>query len=116
VFEFILYAQWGSLPAYAVFVGIGNPFYIEMTYNIGAILARTFPPYLATRWGPFNVCLAMIIFTITVMLAIWVPAGDRSDAALYVVAFLLGIGTGSYTPLIGLRYTALMYNGLQLTG
>ncbi|KAI0133764.1 major facilitator superfamily domain-containing protein [Xylariales sp. AK1849] len=100
VFEFILYAQWGSLPAYAVFVGIGNPFYIQMTYNIGAIFARTLPPYLATLWGPFNVCLIMIFFTMTVMLTVWIPAGDNSAGALFTVAFLVGIGTGSYTPLL----------------
>lgn len=34
VFEFVLYAQWGSLPAYAVFLGLGNQFYIQMTYNM----------------------------------------------------------------------------------
>ncbi|KAK9786116.1 hypothetical protein SCARD494_11424 [Seiridium cardinale] len=100
VFEFILYAQWGSLPAYAVFVGIGNPFYIQMTYNIGAIFARTFPPYLATIWGPFNVSLVMISFTLTVMFTIWIPAGEHSAAAFYAVAFLMGVGTGSYTPLL----------------
>ncbi|KAI0475144.1 major facilitator superfamily domain-containing protein [Xylariaceae sp. FL0804] len=99
IFELILYAQWGSLPAYAVYVDLGNQFYIQMTYNIGAIFARSFPPYLATWWGPFNVSLLMIAFTMAVMFGVWIPAGDRSAAALYTVAFLMGVGTGSFTPL-----------------
>ncbi|KAI1342633.1 major facilitator superfamily domain-containing protein [Xylariaceae sp. FL0016] len=99
VFEFVLYAQWGSLPAYAVYVGLGNQFYIQMTYNIGAIITRALPPYLATRWGSFNVSLGMMLFTTVVMFGVWIPSGDSSAVALYAVAFLVGLGTGSFTPL-----------------
>ncbi|CAK7229283.1 hypothetical protein SBRCBS47491_007193 [Sporothrix bragantina] len=100
VFEFVLYTQWGSLPYYAARTGLGDVFYFQMVYNIGALPGRTLPSWLAARFGPFNVTLATTALTIFTVFVVWVPFGDHSPVALYAVSFLMGVGTGSFTPLV----------------
>lgn len=51
--------------------------------------------------GPLNATIMMNIFTLFVVLAIWLPLGGLSVAALFVVVVLMGIGTGSFVPLGG---------------
>ncbi|ERS95521.1 hypothetical protein HMPREF1624_08037 [Sporothrix schenckii ATCC 58251] len=60
------------------------------TIPCGAIPGRTIPSWLATRFGPFNMTLAMTALTILTIFVVWVPFGDHSTAALYLVAFLMG--------------------------
>jgi hypothetical protein len=43
----------------------------------------------------------MNVFTLLVVLVIWLPLGASSSAALFVVVVLMGIGTGSFVPLGG---------------
>jgi len=65
-------------------------------------LGRTLPPWLSDRlFGPLNAILAMNVFTLLTVLAIWLPLGASSIAALFVVVVLMGIGTGSFVPLGG---------------
>ncbi|TPX07019.1 uncharacterized protein E0L32_011087 [Thyridium curvatum] len=104
VFELVLYTQWGSLPVFASLIGIGDVFYLQVAYNIGATLGRTAPTWLAVRWGPVNVVSFMTIFTLSVICAVWIPFGDHNAPALYVVAFGMGVGTGSFVPLAGSGY------------
>ncbi|KIH95128.1 hypothetical protein SPBR_03428 [Sporothrix brasiliensis 5110] len=99
VYEFVLFTQWGSLPYFAARTGLGDVFYFQMVYNIGALPGRTIPSWLATRFGPFNMTLAMTALTILTIFVVWVPFGDHSTAALYLVAFFMGVGTGSFVPL-----------------
>lgn len=52
----------------------------------------------------------MTIFTLSVICAVWIPFGDHNAPALYVVAFGMGVGTGSFVPLAGsYALRALMY-------
>ena len=59
------------------------------------------PSWLAARYGPFNVTLAMTALTVLTVFVVWVPFGDYSAATLYLVAFFMGVGTGSFVPLAG---------------
>jgi len=43
----------------------------------------------------------MNVFTLLVVLVIWLPLGASSSIALFVVVALMGIGTGSFVPLGG---------------
>ena len=45
--------------------------------------------------------LAMAFLTLLTMFLIWIPFGSRQASALYVAAFFMGIGTGSFVPLSG---------------
>ena len=66
------------------------------------MLGRTLPPWLSDRVvGPLNATIMMNVFTLAVVLAIWIPCGGSSIAALFVVVVLMGIGTGSFVPLGG---------------
>ncbi|KAL2159227.1 hypothetical protein VTH06DRAFT_2659 [Thermothelomyces fergusii] len=100
-YELVLFIQWGSIPSYAVAAGLGNKqFYLMMSYNIGAVVGRTVPPWLSDRLlGPLNTTIVMNGFTLLTVLAIWLPLGESSVAALFLVVVLMGIGTGSFVPL-----------------
>ncbi|KAK3695032.1 major facilitator superfamily domain-containing protein [Podospora appendiculata] len=100
-YEVVLFIQWGSIPSYAVVVGFGaNKSYLMVSYNIGAIFGRTVPPWLSDRkLGPLNAIILMNMFTLLVVLVVWLPFGDSSIAGLFVVTVLMGIGTGSFVPL-----------------
>lgn len=43
----------------------------------------------------------MTALTILTVFVIWVPFGDHTVVALYIVAFFMGVGTGSFVPLAG---------------
>ena len=65
------------------------------------MLGRTLPPWLSDRLlGPFNVTVMMNMFTLPSVLAVWLPLGASSIEALFVVVVLMGIGTGSFVPLV----------------
>ncbi|KAK0672905.1 major facilitator superfamily domain-containing protein [Cercophora samala] len=100
-YELVLFVQWGSIPSYAVETNFGeNQFYLMMSYNIGAFFGRILPPFVSDRLlGPLNTTIAMNVFTLVVVLTIWLPAGATSIGMLYLVVVLMGIGTGSFVPL-----------------
>ncbi|KAK3298989.1 major facilitator superfamily domain-containing protein [Chaetomium fimeti] len=100
-YELVLFIQWGSIPSYAVAANVGDKqFYLMMSYNIGAVLGRTLPPWLSDRLlGPLNATVMMNMFTLLSVLAVWLPLGASSIEALFVVVVLMGIGTGSFVPL-----------------
>ncbi|GAB1311311.1 Major facilitator superfamily domain-containing protein [Madurella fahalii] len=100
-YELVLFIQWGSIPSYAVSTNAGDvQFYLMMSYNIGAVVGRTVPPYLSDRkLGPINTITIMNIFTLLVVLVIWLPFGASSTPALFFTVVLMGIGTGSFVPL-----------------
>lgn len=84
----------------------------------GSTLGRLGPGYLADKWGPFNVTIIMSVFTLLTMLLIWLPLGDQSEAALYVIAGLLGFGTGSFvsTAATCLGHLAEVHNAGKVLG
>ncbi|KAM7190293.1 putative transporter [Naviculisporaceae sp. PSN 640] len=100
-YEVVLFIQWGSIPTYAVYTNFGDKqFYLMMSYNIGAILGRTLPPWLSDRFlGPLNTIIVMNMFTLLVVLGVWLPFGASTVQGLFVAVVLMGIGTGSFVPL-----------------
>ena len=46
----------------------------------------------------------MNLFTLLVVLVIWIPVGASSLAALFIVVALMGVGTGSFVPLGGEKF------------
>ncbi|KAK3330415.1 major facilitator superfamily domain-containing protein [Apodospora peruviana] len=99
-YELVLFIQLGSIPTYAVLSNFGDKqFYLVMSYNIGAIIGRTAPLWLSDRkLGPLNTIIMMNMFTLLVVLLIWLPFGSTVQG-LFTAIVLLGIGTGSFVPL-----------------
>ncbi|KAK0633456.1 major facilitator superfamily domain-containing protein [Immersiella caudata] len=100
-YELVLFIQWGSIPTYAVSVGMGEKqFYLMMSYNIGAIVGRTAPMWLSDRkLGPMNMIILMNGLTLLAVVVVWLPFGALTAEALFVVVVLMGVGTGSFVPL-----------------
>ncbi len=66
------------------------------------MVGRTLPLWLSDRnLGPINTTILMKLFTLVVVLPIWLPLGATTPAALFAVVVLMGVGTGSLVPLAG---------------
>lgn len=101
-FEVVLFGGLGILPTYATLstnFPTDTGFYLIAALNGVSCLGRILPGYLADKIGRFNTLLIMIIFTFIFMLALWLPLGDKSLAALYCFTALFGFGTGSWMAL-----------------
>ncbi|CBX91021.1 similar to MFS monocarboxylate transporter [Plenodomus lingam JN3] len=102
-FEIVLFGGLGILPTYATLSKNFPPdtgFYLISVLNGVSCLGRLLPGYAADKIGRFNTLLIMIVFTLVWMLALWLPLGTTSLAALYAFAALFGFGTGSWMALI----------------
>ncbi|KAK8091889.1 MFS general substrate transporter [Apiospora hydei] len=101
-FEIVLFSALGLLPTYAALV---NPaaettgFYLIALLNGVSCLGRLGPGWFADKVGRFNMLLAMTVFTLVWMLALWLPLGQTSLGALYAFAALFGFGTGGWMAL-----------------
>lgn len=62
--------------------------------NIGSVLGRAIPGYIADRFGGFNVTIATSAVTGVLCLALWIPGGT-SKAGLTTFAVLFGFWSGS---------------------
>jgi len=51
------------------------------------------PNVLADKYGRFNIMIAMVIFSMIIVLGLWLPG--RGNAASVVFAALFGIGSGA---------------------
>jgi MFS family permease len=101
-FEIVLFGALGILPTYATLSTSFPPetsFYLISILNGVSCLGRLLPGYVADKIGRFNTLIIMIIFTLILMLALWLPFGTTSLAALYSFAALFGFGTGSWAAL-----------------
>ncbi|KAH9871583.1 hypothetical protein J1614_005838 [Plenodomus biglobosus] len=101
-FEIVLFGGLGILPTYATLSANFPPdtgFYLISVLNGVSCLGRLLPGYAADKIGRFNTLLIMIVFTLVWMLALWLPLGTTSLAALYAFAALFGFGTGSWMAL-----------------
>ena len=119
VFEMVLFTTWAIIPAFALITSVGDQFYLMVAYNLsvlpknylprrvpkltriyrGAIVGRVVPPTISDHLGAFNMLAFMTTWSLVTTLAIWLPFGAKSAPALYVVVVLMGIGTGSFSPL-----------------
>ncbi|KAK7937843.1 uncharacterized protein PG986_014711 [Apiospora aurea] len=100
-FEIVLFSALGLLPTYAALVNPAETtgFYLIALLNGASCLGRLGPGWLADKVGRFNMVLAMTVFTLVWMLALWLPLGQTSLGALYAFAALFGFGTGGWMAL-----------------
>ncbi|KAF2644960.1 MFS general substrate transporter [Massarina eburnea CBS 473.64] len=101
-FEIVLFGTLGILPTYATLstnFGPDTGFYLISVLNGVSCIGRIIPGYVADKIGRFNSLLIMIMFTLVWMLALWLPLGTKSLAALYAFVALFGFGTGSWMAL-----------------
>ncbi|KAL5114274.1 hypothetical protein ACEQ8H_007843 [Pleosporales sp. CAS-2024a] len=101
-FEVVLFGALGILPTYATLATNFPPetsFYLISVLNGSSCLGRLLPGYVADKMGRFNTLFVMIVSTLVFMLALWLPLGTTSLAALYCFAALFGFGTGSWMAL-----------------
>lgn len=101
-FEIVLFGALGILPTYASYhthYPADTGFYIISVLNGASCFGRILPGYVSDSIGRFNTLMAMIFFTLLLMLIIWLPFGHSSLAALYIFCALFGFGTGSWMAL-----------------
>ncbi|OAP60786.1 hypothetical protein AYL99_05788 [Fonsecaea erecta] len=101
-FEIVLFGALGILPTYANYGDKFPPdtgFYIISVLNASSCFGRIIPGYISDFVGRFNTLLFMILFTLILMLAVWLPLGHTSLVALYIFVALFGFGTGSWMAL-----------------
>lgn len=82
--------QYGMNPSLAI--------YIIPILNIGSIIGRILPTFIADKIGRFNTNLFMAFMTAILVLALWLPA--TGDAPLIVFAILYGTASGAFVALI----------------
>ncbi|KAM5462374.1 hypothetical protein MauCBS54593_008039 [Microsporum audouinii] len=97
--SFFLY--WGMFVPfdYIVSAGIHYGLSPSVAFNLIPILngtsfiGRTVPNVLADKFGRFNVMIIMVVFSLIIVLALWLPG--RSEGAIITFAALFGIGSGA---------------------
>ncbi|KAE8355373.1 major facilitator superfamily domain-containing protein [Aspergillus coremiiformis] len=67
--------------------------YLISILNAASILGRLVPPYLADLFGRFNLMILTSIFSVIIVLALWLPS--RSNAPAIVFASLYGFSSGA---------------------
>lgn len=94
--EFALFIPITYISSYARAAGFSTSFAFQILpiMNAGSALGRALPGYWGDRIGPFNINLVMIILSIIVCFAIWLPAGSYT-AGLVLFAVLFGFASGS---------------------
>jgi MFS family permease len=101
--EVVLFGALGILPTYASRVSAypaDTGFYLIAILNGASCLGRLVPGYISDKIGRFNTLLIALIFTLAVMLILWLPFGNKSLPALYIFATIFGFGTGSWMALV----------------
>ena len=100
-FEFIIFGCAALLPTYVRFAGLSTDvqFYSLTVLNTMSLLGRIVPGFAADRVGRFNTLLCLVFITLIVMAAVWLPIGGRSQATLYAVVALYGLGSGGWISL-----------------
>ncbi|RAL09602.1 MFS general substrate transporter [Aspergillus homomorphus CBS 101889] len=93
-FEFIMFGCAALLPTYVRFSGISTnvQLYSLTALNSMSLLGRVLPGFAADQVGLFNVLLCLVVVTLVVMAAVWLPFGSR-DVAIF------GFGSGGWLSL-----------------
>lgn len=78
--------------SYAKAQGLGNDYSSELLcfLNVGSVVGRVLPGYIADHYGVYNVMITTASVTGILCLALWIPGG-QSKAGLTVFAVLFGI-------------------------
>ncbi|KNG80731.1 monocarboxylate permease [Aspergillus nomiae NRRL 13137] len=67
--------------------------YLIPILNAASILGRLVPPYLADLFGRFNLMILTSLFSVIIVLALWLPS--RSNAPAIVFTSLYGFSSGA---------------------
>ncbi|KAL4796085.1 major facilitator superfamily domain-containing protein [Aspergillus venezuelensis] len=100
-FEFIIFGCAALLPTYVRFAGMSSTTqFLSLTVlNSTSLLGRVLPGLLADMAGRFNVLTMLVLLTLLVMAAIWLPFGDSSERTLYAVVAIFGFSSGGWLSL-----------------
>ncbi|TLD27993.1 major facilitator superfamily transporter 1 [Venturia nashicola] len=72
--------------------------YIIPILNVGSIIGRVLPTFIADKLGRFNTNMVMAFVAALLSLGLWLPA--TGDAPLIVFAILYGAASGTYIALL----------------
>jgi MFS family permease len=100
-FEFIIFGCAALLPTYVRFAGMSTTvqFYSLTVLNSMSFMGRVLPGFAADQFGRFNVLLCLVVVTMVVMAAVWLPWGSRNDATFYAVVAIFGFSSGGWLSL-----------------
>lgn len=100
-FEFVIFGCAALLPSYVRYAGLARnvQFYSLTVLNSMSFAGRVLPGFAADQVGRFNVLLVLVVLTMSLMLAVWLPFGSRSAASLYVVVAAFGFCSGGWLSL-----------------
>jgi MFS family permease len=100
-FEFIIFGCAALLPTYVRFAGLSSDvqFYSLTVLNSMSLLGRILPGFAADQVGRFNTLLCLVIITLLIMAAVWLPVGSRDEITLYIVVAIFGFGSGGWLSL-----------------
>jgi MFS family permease len=74
-------------------------FYSLTVLNSMSFMGRVLPGFAADQFGRFNVLLCLVVVTMVVMAAVWLPWGSRNDATFYAVVAIFGFSSGGWLSL-----------------
>ncbi|ODM23145.1 hypothetical protein SI65_00734 [Aspergillus cristatus] len=100
-FEFIIFGCISLLPTYVRYAGLSTDvqFYSLTVLNSMGFLGRILPGLAADLLGRFNILLILVVMTLLIMAAVWLPFGSRDEATLYAVVAIFGFGSGGWLSL-----------------
>lgn len=92
---------WGMFPIFSFVTVVANgrgmslelSQYLVSVLNAGSIFGRTLPGILGDKIGRFNVISIFCMFTVIIILGLWIPAD--TNAGQLVFAPLFGFGSGA---------------------
>lgn len=84
------------LSSYAIHEGmsLSQSYYLVTYLNVGSLIGRWLPGYVADKIGRFNASILAFIACIVSMLGMWLPAG-RNQGLIVATAVVFGLGSGS---------------------
>lgn len=96
--DFAIFGIAGLLPNIALRTGLslGDGYILVVVMNAGSCFGRLLPGLLADVFGPFNVMLMTVLFTLISMITMFIPFADKSTAVLYAFSAMWGFGSGSF--------------------
>ncbi|KAJ5826585.1 hypothetical protein N7447_003348 [Penicillium robsamsonii] len=100
-FEFIIFGCAALLPSYVRYSGfsVDLQFYSLTVLNSMSLLGRVLPGFAADMFGRFNILLSLVVITIVIMAAVWLPYGSQDEGTLYAVVAIFGFGSGGWLSL-----------------
>ncbi|RAH74744.1 putative MFS monocarboxylate transporter [Aspergillus aculeatinus CBS 121060] len=100
-FEFIIFGCVSLLPTYVRYAGLSldTQFYSLTVLNSMSLMGRVLPGLAADLFGRFNTLLSLVVMTLIVMAAVWIPVGSHGRATLYTVVAIFGFGSGGWISL-----------------